>query len=84
MLDEPLAQLCEQTRLLDFIYNFVVFDDGQKKMPRLHQYEGIKAAQARIRKREGGVIWHTQGSGKSIYDACHYYRLFKETNFGSY
>ena len=35
-------------------------------MPRPHQYEGVKAAQERIRKREGGVIWHTQGSGKSI------------------
>lgn len=35
-------------------------------MPRLDQYEGIKAAQERIKKQEGGVIWHTQGSGKSI------------------
>ena len=35
-------------------------------MPRPHQFFGVKAAQARITKREGGVIWHTQGSGKSI------------------
>jgi len=56
----------EPTRLLDLIRNFVIFDAGQKKVPRLHQYEGVKAAQERIRKREGGVIWHTQGSGKSI------------------
>jgi type I restriction enzyme R subunit len=35
-------------------------------VPRLHQYEGIKAAQERIAQHEGGVIWHTQGSGKSI------------------
>jgi type I restriction enzyme R subunit len=35
-------------------------------VPRQHQYVGVKAAQERIRKREGGVIWHTQGSGKSI------------------
>ena len=35
-------------------------------MPRPHQFAGVKAAQERIRQREGGVIWHTQGSGKSI------------------
>ena len=44
----------------------MIFDAGQKKVPRQHQYAGIKAAQARIAQREGGVIWHTQGSGKSI------------------
>jgi type I restriction enzyme R subunit len=66
LLDEPLAQLCDKARLLDLMRNFVVFDAGQKKVPRLHQYEGVKAAQERIKKREGGVIWHTQGSGKSI------------------
>jgi type I restriction enzyme R subunit len=66
LLDEPLCNICEPTLLLDLIRNFVVFDAGQKKVPRLHQYEGIKAAQLRIKQREGGVIWHTQGSGKSI------------------
>jgi type I restriction enzyme R subunit len=66
LLDEPLRQMLEPTRLLDLIRNFVIFDAGQKKVPRLHQYEGVKAAQERIRQREGGVIWHTQGSGKSI------------------
>ncbi len=66
LLDEPLARLCDKATLLDLLHNFVVFDAGQKKVPRLHQFEGIKAAQLRIKKREGGVIWHTQGSGKSI------------------
>jgi type I restriction enzyme R subunit len=66
LLDEPLAQMCEPGRLLDLMRNFVVFDAGYKKVPRLHQFEGVKAAQVRIKKREGGVIWHTQGSGKSI------------------
>jgi type I restriction enzyme R subunit len=66
LLDGPLARMCDRVRLLDLIRNFIVFDAGQKKVPRLHQYEGIKAAQERIRKHEGGVIWHTQGSGKSI------------------
>jgi type I restriction enzyme R subunit len=66
LLDRPLTQMCRQDRLLDLIRNFVIFDAGQKKVPRPHQYLGIKAAQERIRQREGGVIWHTQGSGKSI------------------
>ena len=65
-LDRPLAQLCNKTRLLDLVRNFIIFDAGQKKVPRPHQFFGIKAAQERIAKREGGVIWHTQGSGKSI------------------
>jgi type I restriction enzyme R subunit len=66
LLDRPLAQLCNKTRLLDLLQHFIIFDAGQKKVPRPHQYAGIKAAQARIAQREGGVIWHTQGSGKSI------------------
>jgi type I restriction enzyme, R subunit len=61
-----LAQMCNKARLLDLIRNFIVFDAGQKKVPRPHQFFGVKAAQERIAKREGGVIWHTQGSGKSI------------------
>jgi hypothetical protein len=66
LLDRPLAQLCHKARLLDLIRNFIIFDAGQKKVPRPHQFFGVKAAQARIARREGGVIWHTQGSGKSI------------------
>ena len=66
LLDEPLAQLCDKTQFLDWVRNFVLFDAGNKKVPRQHQYQGVKAAQERIKKREGGVIWHTQGSGKSM------------------
>jgi type I restriction enzyme, R subunit len=66
LLDRPLAQMCGKARLLDLIRNFIIFDGGQKKVPRPHQFFGVKAAQERIQKREGGVIWHTQGSGKSI------------------
>ena len=66
LLDQPLAELCDKTRLLDLIYNFIIFDGGQKKVPRPHQYKGAKLAQERIKQQEGGVIWHTQGSGKSI------------------
>ena len=66
LLDRPLAEMCEKSRLLDLIRNFIIFDNGTKKVPRPHQFAGVKAAQERVRKREGGVIWHTQGSGKSI------------------
>jgi type I restriction enzyme R subunit len=66
LLDQPLAEMCEKSRLLDLIRNFIIFDAGQKKVPRPHQFVAVKAAQGRIRQREGGVIWHTQGSGKSI------------------
>lgn len=66
LVDRPLAQLCRKERLLDLIRHFILFDAGQKKVPRPHQFFGVKAAQERIAAREGGVIWHTQGSGKSI------------------
>jgi type I restriction enzyme, R subunit len=66
LLDRPLAELCDKSRLLDLIRNFIIFDGGQKKVPRPHQFAGVKATQVRIHQREGGVIWHTQGSGKSI------------------
>ena len=65
-LDKYLIKICTKERLLEIIYNFVLFDGGIKKLPRYHQYFGIKAAQEHVRRREGGIIWHTQGSGKSI------------------
>jgi len=66
LLDRPLAEMCEKSRLLDLVRNFIIFDAGRKKVPRPHQFAGVKAAQERIRQNEGGVIWNTQGSGKSI------------------
>jgi type I restriction enzyme R subunit len=66
LLDRPLAEMCGKARLLDLVRHFILFDNGIKKVPRPHQFAGVKAAQERIRRREGGVIWHTQGSGKSI------------------
>lgn len=65
-LDRALLQLCDKGRFLELIHDFIVFDAGVKKGPRHNQYFGIKAAQDRIVKREGGIIWHTQGSGKSL------------------
>jgi len=52
--------------LLEILHDFVVFDRGQKKFCRPNQYFGLKAAQEHIRLKEGGIIWHTQGSGKSL------------------
>jgi len=65
-LDKYLAKLCSKHRLLELIHDFVLFDGGVKKLPRVHQYFGIKAAQTHVRQRRGGIIWHTQGAGKSI------------------
>jgi type I restriction enzyme R subunit len=65
-LDKYLLKICNKKRLIEIMYDFVLFDGGIKKLPRAHQYFGIKAAQEHIRRREGGIIWHTQGSGKSI------------------
>ena len=66
LLDRHLTQLCNKTQLLEFIHNFMVFDAGVKKLCRHNQYFGVKAAQDHIKRREGGIIWHTQGSGKSL------------------
>ena len=61
-----LGHLCDPDRLLELIHDFVVFDAGAKKICRHNQYFGVKAARAYVRRREGGIIWHTQGSGKSL------------------
>lgn len=65
-LDRALTQLCSKERLLEIVHDFMVFDAGTKKTCRHNQYFGVKAAQSRVVKREGGIIWHTQGSGKSL------------------
>src|SRR5205085_3800073 len=66
LLDRHLTQLCEKQRLLEIVHDFVAFDAGTKKLCRPNQYFGVRAAQERVRSREGGIIWHTQGSGKSL------------------
>ena len=61
-----LGQLCGKERLLEIVNDFVVFDAGVKKVCRHNQYFGVRAAQKNVERREGGIIWHTQGSGKSL------------------
>ncbi len=65
-LDRYLLKLCDKRRFLEIIYDFTLFDGGIKKLCRTHQYFGAKAAQDFVKRREGGIIWHTQGSGKSL------------------
>ncbi|MFA4994140.1 MAG: HsdR family type I site-specific deoxyribonuclease [Bdellovibrionales bacterium] len=65
-IDKYLAKMCNKARLIELMHDFVLFDGGIKKLPRVHQYVGIKKAQEHVRQRKGGIIWHTQGSGKSI------------------
>ena len=61
-----LGQLCRKDRLLEIVHDFLVYDAGVKKVARHNQYFGVRAAQQRVRQREGGIIWHTQGSGKTL------------------
>lgn len=63
---EEVKALFNKERFLDMILNFVVFDCGKKKLCRPNQYFGVKCAQKFIQNNEGGIIWHTQGSGKSL------------------
>lgn len=63
---EEIKALFNKERFLDMILNFVVFDCGKKKLCRPNQYFGVKCAQKFIQNNEGGIIWHTQGSGKSL------------------
>jgi type I restriction enzyme R subunit len=69
--DEYLYGLCRPERLMDIIFNFILFDNGEKKIARYQQFFAVKKSMQRILqldggKRTGGVIWHTQGSGKSL------------------
>jgi len=70
--DKLIYALCRPERLLELTYQFILFDGGIKKIARYQQYFAVKNTLKRIKefdrdnKRRGGVIWHTQGSGKSL------------------
>jgi type I restriction enzyme R subunit len=70
--DRNLYAICRIPRMMELVYQFIVFDGVTKKIARYQQYFAIQATIQRIRglesngKRNGGVIWHTQGSGKSL------------------
>lgn len=65
-LDWNLFSMFQKRRFLDLIHNFVVFDKGVKKVCRHNQYFGVKKAQIKLGRKQGGIIWHTQGSGKTL------------------
>lgn len=69
--DRALVSLLHPTRLLDLIRNFIIYDNNIKKICRYKQYFAVQKCMDRILLRDGkntrnGVVWHTQGSGKSI------------------
>jgi type I restriction enzyme, R subunit len=70
--DRALFSLCRPERLLELVFKFIIFDGGIKKIARYQQYFVTKSTLERIKqfdnggKRKGGIIWHTQGSGKSL------------------
>ncbi len=70
--DKVIYSLCRPERLLELVYQYIVFDGVEKKICRYQQYFAVKNTLNRIKTfdndgaRNGGVIWHTQGSGKSL------------------
>ena len=69
--DAYLYDLCRPERLLNMMYKYTLYDDGIKKIARYQQYFAVEKVMERVRnieggRRKGGVIWHTQGSGKSL------------------
>jgi len=70
--DRSLLALCEPARLMELVYKFIVYDGAEKKLARYQQYFAVHDTLRRIQQtdsegnRKGGVIWHTQGSGKSL------------------
>jgi type I restriction enzyme, R subunit len=65
-LDKNVIELLHKERFIELLHDFIVYDRGIKKHCRPNQYFGIKAAQDFVKRKEGGIIWHTQGSGKSL------------------
>ena len=70
--DRALYALCRPERLLDLVWQYTVFDGGVRKIARYQQFFAIREIVARVKqiddagRRRGGIVWHTQGSGKSL------------------
>jgi type I restriction enzyme R subunit len=70
--DRVLYALCRPARLLEMVWAFTVFDGGIRKIARYQQVFAIREVLKRVSaiddsgRRRGGIIWHTQGSGKSL------------------
>lgn len=66
LLDKHIIQICNKKRILEVIHDLIIFDSGIKKICRHNQYFGVKASQDYLKRHKGGIVWHTQGSGKSL------------------
>lgn len=66
LLLQQIYQMFDKNRFIDLIENFVIYDKGIKKICRYNQFYAIKRTQKRLAKQRGGIIWHTQGSGKTL------------------
>ena len=67
-LDKYLLKICEKRRVIELMHDFVLFDSGVKKLPRVHQYFGIKAAQQPRSRKEG---WHHLAHAGQRQKHCH-------------
>ena len=65
-LDRSILQFFNPSRFLEYVHDCIIFDGGVKKAARPNQYFALKAAQPRVREKQSGIIWHSQGSGKSL------------------
>lgn len=61
-----LLQMLEPSRLLEFIHDCIIYDGGIKKAARPNQYFALVASKKRFEEKASGIIWHSQGSGKSL------------------
>lgn len=66
LLEQQCYRIFQKERLLDIIHNFIIFDSGIKKICRYNQFYAIKRCEKRLSRNQGGIVWHTQGSGKSL------------------
>ncbi len=66
LLEKQCYRIFQKSRLLDIIHNFIIYDNGIKKICRYNQFYAIKRCEKRLARNQGGIVWHTQGSGKSL------------------
>lgn len=66
LLEKQCYRIFQKDRLLDIIHNFIIYDSGIKKVCRYNQFYALKRCQKRLLRNQGGIVWHTQGSGKSL------------------
>ncbi len=66
LLDRTLLQMLDHNRLIEFLHDCVIFDGGVKKVARPNQYFALHACKQRCLDKANGIIWHSQGSGKSL------------------